>query len=75
MTWMGNDGYVWSLIGMHAAIVAFLVYRLIASRAPLARTTWDEASFSTRAFFIPANVVWMSRRLSDKGRRAIQGRR
>jgi len=75
MTWMGNDGYVWSLISMHAAIVAFLIYRLVAWRAPLARTTWREASFSTRAFFIPANVVWMSRRLGDKGRRVIRARR
>jgi hypothetical protein len=72
MVAIGNDGYVWSLIGMHAAIVAFLVYRLIAWRAPIARTTWEEASVSARAFFIPANVVWMGRRLGRRSRRAVR---
>ena len=71
MAAVGNDGYVWSLIGMHGAIAVFLVYRLFAWRAPIARTTWEEASISARAFFIPANVVWMGRRLGRRGRRVI----
>jgi hypothetical protein len=64
----GNDAYVWSLVAMHGSIVAFLVYRMFAWREPLARTTWHEASLSTRAFFIPANVVWMGRRLGARHR-------
>ncbi len=68
MSVIGSSGYAWGVIGMHAAIVAFLVYRLFAWRAPLAKQPWSEASLATRAFFIPANAVWMGRRLSRRGR-------
>ena len=54
---------------MHGMIAAFLVYRMFAWREPIAHTTWREASLSTRAFFIPANVVWMGRRLGARRRR------
>lgn len=60
---LGTDGYPWAMIGLHALIVTFLVYRMFAWRAPITTLTWTEASYSTRAFFIPANMVWMGRRL------------
>jgi MFS family permease len=75
MAGIGNDGYVVALIGMHAAIVVFLIYRMFAWRAPITRTAWVDATLSARAFFIPANVVWMGRRLGTRGRRAIRARR
>ena len=59
---IGTNGYPWAMIALHALIVAFLVYRMFAWRAPITTVTWTEASYSTRAFFIPANVVWMGRR-------------
>ena len=62
----GNDGYPWSMIGLHVLIVAFLVYRMFAWRAPISKYPWSEASLAARAFFIPANVVWMGRRISAK---------
>ena len=69
MNAIGGNGYPWSMIVMHAAIVVFLVYRLFAWRAPIRRLPWSESSLATRAFFIPANVVWMSMRI---GRRAAR---
>ncbi len=71
----GNDGYPWAMIAMHVLIVVFLVYRMFAWRAPISKHPWSESSLSARAFFIPANVVWMSRRITANrarrpGRRA-----
>ncbi|MCU1365438.1 MAG: hypothetical protein JWL72_22 [Ilumatobacteraceae bacterium] len=63
---IGNNGYPWAMIGVHAVIVMFLVYRLFAWRAPISRGPWSEASLAARAFFIPANVVWMGRRISRR---------
>jgi MFS family permease len=65
---LGNNGYPWAMIGLHALIVAFLIYRMFAWRSPISKRTWTEASYSTRAFFIPANVVWMGRRLRRRPR-------
>ena len=67
---IGDDGFPWTMIGLHVIIVVFLVYRLFAWRAPISRGPWSEASLAARAFFIPANVVWMGRRISRRrGRR------
>ena len=63
---VGIDGYPWSMIALHALIVVFLIYRMFAWRAPIATTTWNDASLSTRAFFIPANVVWMGRKIRTR---------
>lgn len=61
---VGTDGYPWAMIGLHSLIVVFLVYRMFAWRSPISKLSWEDASYSSRAFFIPANVVWMGRRLS-----------
>jgi MFS family permease len=66
---IGNHGFPWAMIGMHAAIVVFLVYRLFAWRSPISKVPWNESSLAARAFFIPANVVWMGRRI---GRRSVR---
>jgi MFS family permease len=63
---IGDDGFPWTMIGVHVVIVIFLVYRLFAWRAPISRGPWSEASLAARAFFIPANVVWMGRRISRR---------
>lgn len=65
---VGTDGYPWAMVGAHGLIVAFLVYRMFAWRAPISKLSWDEASYASRVFFIPANVVWTGRRLSRRGR-------
>lgn len=70
---IGTSGYPWAMIGLHGLITVFLVYRMFAWRAPITTLTWTEASYSTRAFFIPANMVWMGRRLGRRPR--TRGRR
>jgi len=66
---VGDNGFPWTMVGLHSLIVIFLVYRLFAWRAPISKRPWSETSFAARAFFIPANVVWMGRRLSRGARR------
>jgi MFS family permease len=66
---LGVDGYPWALIAMHVAIVAFLVYRMFAWRAPIARRAWSDTSYSTRVFFLPATVVSAGLRLGRRARR------
>lgn len=54
---LGTDGFVWSIIVLHGAIVLFLVYRIRAWHAPLMEKPWTEVSVPARAFFIPATIV------------------
>ncbi len=68
MAHLGASGYPWALFGMHVAIIVFLVYRMFAWRSPIAKIAWSEATLSARAFFVPANVVWMGRRLHTRVR-------
>lgn len=69
MNSLGADAYPWTLLVMHGLIAVFLVYRLFAWREPLAKTTYSEATLAARAFFLPANVVWMGRRRLRRIRR------
>ena len=72
---IGDDAFPWSMVGMHIAIILFLVYRLFAWRSPITKRPWNEASLATRAFFIPANVVWMGNRIGRSSRRRLSRRR
>ncbi len=72
---VGDDGFPWAMIGMHVAIILFLVYRLFAWRAPITKRPWNETSLAARAFFIPANVVWMGNRIGKSSRRRLNRRR
>jgi MFS family permease len=54
---LGSDGYIWSIIAFHGAIVVFLVYRIRAWHAPLMTKSWTEVSVPARAFFVPATIV------------------
>lgn len=57
MEFLDAEGYIWSIIAMHGAIVLFLVYRIRAWHAPLTTKPWTEVSVPARAFFIPATMV------------------
>jgi MFS family permease len=57
MDTLGSDGYIWSIIALHGAIVIFLVYRIRAWNAPLMTKRWTEVSVPARAFFVPATIV------------------
>jgi len=65
----GDRWYFWSLVGVHAVIAAYVFYRMLAWRAPLVERPWSEVSFPARAFFVPATLVAMGRRLRTTGSR------
>jgi MFS family permease len=56
---LGSDGYAWSIIVFHAAVLVFLIYRIRAWHAPLTTKAWQDVSFHGRAFFVPATIVSM----------------
>ena len=62
----GASGFYWSLITIHAAIAAFFVYRMTAWRSPLNKLPVDELSIPARVFFVPATVVTLVRRSSNR---------
>lgn len=66
MSLVGNDGFVWTNGLLHLALAVFFVYRMFAWRAPFAKYAWDEISLPARAFFLPATVIAMGRRVSAK---------
>jgi MFS family permease len=62
----GPIGYFWAIVVLHAFIAIFLVYRMRAWRAPLAKRPWSEVSLPARAFFLPATVIAAGRRRSKR---------
>lgn len=62
MTAFGPVGFFWSLFVLHGLIAAFLLYRILSWRAPLANRPWDEVSLPARAFYVPATVAAVGRR-------------
>jgi MFS family permease len=58
---VGPVGFFWSLFGVHALIVAFLLYRIRAWRAPMTTRPWAEVSLPARAFYVPAAVAAIGR--------------
>ena len=62
----GPKGYFWAAVVLHGMIAAFFLYRILAWRAPLAKRPWREVPLPARAFFVPATVVHMGRRLRDR---------
>ncbi len=65
---MGDDGFVWTNAVLHLVLTLFFVYRYFAWRAPFAKYAWDEISLPARAFFLPATVVAMGRRIRQRRR-------
>jgi MFS family permease len=58
----GPVGFFWSLFVLHGFVAAFLAYRMLAWRSPLAKRPWSEVSLPARAFYVPATIVAMTRR-------------
>jgi MFS family permease len=67
MNAVGQNGYYWTLVLVHAVIAVFFVYRMRAWRSPLAKRPIHEASYPARVFFLPATIVAVtrSRKLRD----------
>jgi MFS family permease len=68
----GVTGFYWALIGLHAVVAVFFVYRMRAWRAPLRKRPWNEVSLPARAFFIPATIVASTRRRREDRRRTAR---
>jgi MFS family permease len=71
MSLIGNDGFAWTGAVLHLGLALFFVYRMVVWRAPFAKYAWDEISLPARAFFLPATVIAMGRRLSSRPPRAL----
>lgn len=56
---LGPDGFFWALVGLHGVIAAYLFYRILAWRSPIAKRPWREVSLPARAFFVPATIISM----------------
>lgn len=63
MSAVGNDGFAWTIAGVHVVIAVFLVVRIFQWRAPLRAKPWNEVALAGRVFVLPATVVGMGRRL------------
>ncbi len=67
---VGNSGFAWTVVVVHATIALYLLYRLIRIRAPLRAKPWNEVALAGRVFYLPATAVGMGRRIrSSKNRR------
>lgn len=60
---LGNQGYFWAIAAMHGALAAFMLYRLFAWRRPLIYGPWSEVSIPARAFYLPATMISITKRL------------
>lgn len=54
---LGTDGFAWSIITFHSALLIFLIYRIRAWKAPIATKEGAPMSFHGRAFFVPATIA------------------
>jgi len=68
MVVIGPSGFVWSLVGLHAAIALFFFYRMLSWRSPLVKRPWSDVSLPARAFFVPATIIAFGVR---RGRRLV----
>ena len=67
---IGPTGYPWALMVMHLVIAVFFFYRFLAWRAPLAKRPWNEVSLPARAFYVPATIVHVGRRMGHRRQKA-----
>lgn len=66
MRLFGNNGFYWSIAGLHLVLAGFLVYRMYAWRSPIVERPWNEVSLPARAFYLPATLVSSGRRLTRR---------
>jgi len=60
---LGNVGFAWNVVVVHATIGLYLSYRMIRVRAPLRAKPWNEVALAGRVFYLPATAVGMGRRI------------
>ena len=68
---MGNVGFAWTVVAVHAVIGSFLLVRIITIRAPLRAKPWNEVALAGRVFYLPATAVGMGRRIRESRNRRV----
>lgn len=68
---VGNDGFAWTVVTVHALIGSYLLSRIIRVRAPLRAKPWNEVALAGRVFYLPATAVGMGRRIRETRNRRI----
>jgi MFS family permease len=71
MSVVGNTGFAWTVVGIHASIGLFLAVRILQWRAPIRAKPWNEVALAGRVFYLPATAVGMGRRLLETHNRRI----
>ena len=71
MQQVGNSGFAWSIVVVHATIGGYLLSRIIRVRAPLRAKPWNEVALAGRVFYLPATAVGMGRRIRQTRNRRI----
>ena len=68
---VGNSGFAWTVVVVHATIGLYLLYRIIRIRAPLRAKPWNEVALAGRVFYLPATAVGMGRRIRESRNRRV----
>lgn len=68
---IGNTGFAWTVVVVHATIGSYLLYRIIRVRAPLRAKPWNEVALAGRVFYLPATAVGMGRRIRQTRNRRV----
>lgn len=71
MAAVGNSGFAWTVVIVHATIGSYLLYRIIRIRAPLRAKPWNEVALAGRVFYLPATAVGMGRRIRETRNRRV----
>ena len=68
---VGNSGFAWTVVIVHAVIGCYLLYRIIVVRSPLRAKPWNEVALAGRVFYLPATAVGMGRRIRETRNRRV----
>jgi MFS family permease len=68
---VGNSGFAWTVVIVHATIGSYLLYRVVRVHAPLRAKPWNEVALAGRVFYLPATAVGMGRRIRETRNRRV----
>jgi len=68
---VGNSGFAWTAVIVHAVIGSYLLYRIAVVRAPLRAKPWNEVALAGRVFYLPATAIGMGRRIRETRNRRV----
>lgn len=66
MSLIGDSGYVWTAIGAHGCIAAFLAVRIAQWRPSVRAKPWNEVALMDRLYYLPATAASIGRRLRPR---------